>query len=102
MNIINDDNFTDINEKQGLILIDFWGTWCNPCERLSPIIEQLEQNYGMIKFYKANIEENLKLRKQFRIMSLPTILFIQNGKTVERLSDFREYEELEILIKKYI
>ncbi len=82
MNILNDNNYVNEIQSNNLILIDFWGEWCNPCERLIPILEHLESKYTSIKFYKANIEENIALRKQFRVMSLPTLV---TKKSVEEL-----------------
>ena len=99
---INDSNFQEILDSTDLIIVDFWGRWCNPCERLKPILEQLENKYPQIKFYEANIEDNSILRKQFKVMSLPTLIFLKDSEKTEHIAGFRNIDELENIIRKYI
>lgn len=102
MKQLTDSNFQEIFNSNNLTIIDFWGQWCSPCARLKPIVEKLALKYPQIEFYEANIEENLTLRKQLKIMSLPTLIFFKDGDKLEHVTGFRSEEELENIIKKYM
>ena len=74
--------FTDANVKEIIasgepVVVDFWATWCGPCMRLAPVIDELSSEYeGRVKIGKYNIEEENELSTEYRIMSIPTILFL--------------------------
>lgn len=75
--------------KNKIVLIDFWAPWCVPCKTISPIIGEIKQELkGKIKVYKINVEdeeeEGYELIKKFNVMSLPTILLLDNGKVIEQ------------------
>lgn len=83
--------FTDANVKEIIasgkpVVIDFWATWCGPCMRLAPVIDELAAEYeGKVEIGKYNIEEENDLSTEYRIMSIPTILFFKNGEQVRDL-----------------
>ncbi len=83
--------FTDANVKEIIasgepVVVDFWATWCGPCMRLAPVIDELSSEYeGRVKIGKYNIEEENELSTEYRIMSIPTILFFKNGQQVRDL-----------------
>lgn len=84
---ITDDNYTEILSQDKLVVIDFWATWCGPCQRLSPIIEQVAEEYaGKAIVGKYNTENDEELVEKFGIRNIPTILFVKNGEVVDRLS----------------
>lgn len=101
--------FTDSNVKEAIasghpIVIDFWATWCGPCMRLAPVIDELAEEYAdRVIIGKYNIEEQSELSTDYRIMSIPTILFFKNG---EQVRDLRmtgaTKEELKARIEKLI
>ena len=81
--------FTDANVKEIIasgepVVVDFWATWCGPCMRLAPVIDELSYE-GRVKIGKYNIEEENELSTEYRIMSIPTILFFKNGEQVRDL-----------------
>jgi len=84
----SDDNYSEyIDQTDKLVVIDFWATWCGPCQRLKPIIEQLAEEYdGKAFIGKYNTENNEDLIERFGISNIPTILFIKGGEVVERLT----------------
>jgi thioredoxin 1 len=85
---LTDQNFEEmVKNSKGLILVDFFADWCNPCKMLEPIIDELASEYsGKIKFGKMNIEKNPKIPPQFHVMSLPTIIIFKNGEIAEHIT----------------
>ena len=65
------------------VLVDFWATWCGPCRMVAPIVEEIADEYdGRIKVGKVNVDEEEELARQFRVMSIPTLILFKGGKAV--------------------
>lgn len=102
--------FTDATVKDIIasgepVVIDFWATWCGPCMRLAPMIDELAAQYeGKVKIGKYNIEEENDLSTEYRIMSIPTILFFKNGEQIRdlRLAGSQTKATLEAQIEKLL
>lgn len=83
--------FTDSNVNEVIasgrpVVIDFWATWCGPCMRLAPVIDELAEEFAdRVVIGKYNVDEEGELSGQYRIMSIPTILFFKNGEQVRDL-----------------
>ena len=83
---ITTQNFDEVISQGKPVLMDFWATWCGPCKRLGPIIEELAQDFeGKAVVGKCDIEENDELTEQFGIMNVPTVVFLKDGKEVDRV-----------------
>ena len=84
---ITDDNYQEILAQEKLVVIDVWATWCGPCQRLSPIIAQVAEEYGdKAVVGKYNAENNEELLEKYGVRNIPTILFIKNGEVLQRLT----------------
>ena len=81
---LNSSNFDEA--KSGIALVDFWAPWCGPCRMLSPVIEELANDFeGKAKICKVNTDEEGDLAAQFGVRSIPTIIFFKNGEVVDQL-----------------
>lgn len=103
-------HFTDANVKEIIasgepVVIDFWATWCGPCVNMSPTIDEVAKEYeGRVTVGKYNIEEENDLSTEYRIMSIPTILFFKNGQQIRdlRLAGSQSKATLEAQIEKLL
>jgi len=102
MEIINEKEFEE-KTKEGLVLFDFFATWCGPCRMLSPILEEISEELGdKIKIYKIDVDENEKLTRSFGIMSIPTMIFFKNGTQVQKQVGLLNKDSIIEIIKKYL
>lgn len=77
------------------VLVDFWAPWCNPCRMLGPVIDEIADEVdGKALVCKVNIDEEQDLAQEYRVMSIPTLLFFKDGKVVNQLVGVRPKEEL--------
>ena len=82
------------------ILLDFWAPWCSPCMQLAPIVEQIAGEHDNIIVGKVNVDEEMELAQQYRVMSIPTLLLLDGGKITGRAVGFRTKKEILKLISR--
>ena len=83
---ITDANIAGLMAEGKAMIIDFWATWCGPCQMVGPMIEELATEFdGRIIIGKVNVDENSDLPSQYGIRNIPTILFFKNGQVVNKL-----------------
>jgi thioredoxin 1 len=83
---ITNENFDElVKNSEGLLMIDFWAEWCNPCRMLGSIVDEIAKDYeGKAIVIKVNVDENTEITSRFAIRSIPTILFIKKGEVKDR------------------
>ena len=101
----NDQNFEAevINSKEP-VLVDFFAEWCGPCQMLGPIIEKLADEYKgkPVKIGKCNVDESQESAQKYNVMSIPTLIFFQEGKAVATLQGMQAEEDLKKELDKLI
>jgi len=80
---ITSENFEkEVLKSDKPVLLDFWAIWCMPCRMLSPVIDEIAEEYDSIKVGKVNVDEQGELAQKFNIMSIPTVAVFKDGKNV--------------------
>lgn len=81
---ITKENFeNEVIKAEKPVLIDFWASWCGPCQMLLPIIEELSNEVTDAKICKVNVDEQSELAAQFKVMTIPTLVVMKDGKVVK-------------------
>ncbi len=86
----------------GVTLVDFWATWCGPCQIMIPRLDELALKMGdKAKVMKMDVDQNPDTPGSFNIMSIPTIIVFKDGKMVEKMVGTKEVTELEVILSKH-
>lgn len=100
---INSQNFNEVvlqNEK--LVVVDFFATWCGPCQMLSPVLEELSQEFPEVEIVKVDVDEAPELAEKYGVFSIPNVVMIKNGKEIDRFVGFSTKEAVANNIRKHL
>ena len=94
------ENFqAEITKADKPVLVDFWAVWCGPCQMMAPILHELEAEMPDVQIGKVNVDEQMDLARQFRVVSIPTLIIFKNGQEVQRMVGVTSKEELKDALK---
>lgn len=101
---INDANFeAEVLNSEVPVVVDFWATWCGPCRKLGPVIDEIAESFdGKVKFVKVNTEDNLETARKYSISGLPSLLVFKSGEAVERMTGLMPKSTIISNIEKHI
>lgn len=101
---ISDDTFeAEVLQSELPVLLDFWAPWCGPCKMITPVLDQLAQEWeGRVKIVKMNVDENREIPAQFGVRSIPTLVVFKNGQVVANRAGALPKPQLEAFINASI
>ena len=95
--------FTAEMEAASLAMVDFWADWCGPCKMLAPTIDALDKQLGdRVLVAKVNVDQEPDLARRFGVMSIPTVVFLKNGREVDRKVGLMPEAALEAVLKQHL
>lgn len=97
---LNKENFeNEVKNSDKLVIVDFWATWCGPCQMLAPVLEKIaEEKKNTVKVCKVNVDEEQELALEYGIMNIPTLIMFKNGEVKNTSVGFHSKSELEDMI----
>ena len=94
------ENFqAEVTKSDKPVLVVFWAVWCCPCKMMAPFLHELETEMPDVQIGKVNVDEQMDLARQFRVVSIPTLIIFKNGQEVQRMVGVTSKEELKDALK---
>ena len=98
--IENDQIVNEVIKSEKLVVIDFFATWCVPCQMLTEVLHDIEKEYeDVVEIFKVDVDENQEIAIRYEVTSMPTLVFFKDGEEVERKIGYIEREELISIIE---
>ena len=98
--IENNQIVNEVIKSEKLVVIDFFATWCVPCQMLTEVLHDVEKEYeDVVEIFKVDVDENQEIAIRYEVTSMPTLVFFKDGEEVERKIGYIEREELISIIE---
>lgn len=100
---IDESNFVqEVKENNGLVVVDFWATWCGPCKMIAPVLETLSIEMPEVKIVKVDVDKSQSIAMEYGVTTIPTLKVFKNGEVVDTLVGFKPKEVLIAELQKHI
>lgn len=101
--IINTGNFRGaVEDNKGVVVVDFFATWCGPCKMLAPVFESVSEELDEAMFVKVDIDQSLELAQKFGISTVPTMMIFKDGQVVDKLVGFMPKDSLKAKVEAHL
>ena len=100
LNITKENFQQEVLESKKPVLLDFWATWCGPCQMIAPIVHEVAEENEHITVGKVNVDEEMELAIKYGISSIPTLLVFENGQVTQTAVGLRSKEQIEKMLNK--
>ena len=101
VNLTSENFKREVEEYEGLVVIDLWASWCGPCKMLAPVIDELEAETPDVKFCKINVDDQLELARLFKVESIPMIALVKDNTFIDMSVGYVPKERLAAFINGY-
>ena len=96
---LNNDNFDKVRNHEGIALLDFYADWCGPCRMVLPLVDEIAAERGDLLVGKINVNENPDLAEEFKVLSIPTLVVLKDGKAVKTAMGARPKDAILALLQ---
>lgn len=102
--VVNTNDFNEnVENNNGVVVVDFFAEWCGPCKMLAPVFKDLDEEIGdKVKFMKVDIDKDINLAEKFQITSVPTMIVFKDGKPVDTIMGFRPKDMIKSQIETHL
>lgn len=96
---LKEGNFEEAVKSSPKVLVDFWASWCGPCQMQGPVVEELAEERNDIGVCKVNVDEEPSLAAKFQVTNIPSLVFFKEGRQVKKIIGFHSREEIEEILE---
>jgi len=101
MKVINEEQYkNEVLGSKGVVVLDFFASWCGPCRMIAPELEEVEEETG-ISVFKMDVDECQRVPREYGVMSIPTVCIFKDGKFQEKFLGYRNQDEIKEILSKY-